>query len=112
MTTENQNFTIWAGDDKDVRFFVTGITNPADVDAAEWEAEQVEGGATVITKTKAGGGITVTGATGGIYVTVALAAVDTTDKQGLYLHELELTDTGGHSETVAAGRMRVRRSLT
>lgn len=112
MTTENQDFTMWAGDYKALRFLVTGITDPADVSAAEFKMTRVDEGTNTISKTLANGGITKGAAVGGVYLTVLLLEADTEDEHGFYHHELEVTDTSNHAQTVASGHATVRSALT
>jgi len=118
MTAENQDFTMWAGDYKALRFLVTGIAAPADVLAADFKMSRCdENAAYSIAKTLAGAGIAVTQAVGGVYVTVTLLPTDTETALGVqyvgyYKHELEVTDAAGHPDTVATGHATVRSALT
>lgn len=117
MTTQNQDFEMWAGDYKTLEFTVTGVATAAAVAAAEWKMTRVIGATRSVTKTLSvvpplTGGITVADVLSTVVVTVVLLAADTDTYPGTYRHELECTDTNGHSETVSVGTATVHDSLT
>jgi len=113
MTSENQDFEVWQGDDKQLRITVTdpnaGV--PKDltgVNAIEWAMVDQDGSA-LITKTD-GAGITVTDAAAGEF-TVTLDGSDTaTIDPGYYDHEADVEDATGDSVTVTVGTAHIRES--
>jgi hypothetical protein len=107
MTETAQNFTMWAGDYKEIVFTVTGITDEDSVSAIDW---RMASGAFAIDKSLLSG-ITMDDATGVLVVTVALEPEDTEGHVGVYPHELQVTDGLGHPETVAIGTARIEAAL-
>jgi len=112
MTATNQDATIVSGDTIDLEFTVTDPDdNPVDLSTSSLEYALAErDGATVVTKTTGGGGVTV-GGTDDNVVTVRLAPSDTADIAGVYEHELEETDGSGAVATLATGVVHIRADI-
>lgn len=66
-------------------------------------------GPALITKT-VGNGITIADAAGGVLV-IVLAPADTDELAGVYVHELEITDSAGDKATVFDGRLTLIQDL-
>ena len=114
MTSENQDFEVWQGDDKQLRVSVTdpdtgdpkGLSG---VGAIEWVLVDTDG-SVLLSKTLSGGGITVTDANGGVF-TVTLDASDTAAiDPGYFRHEADVEDAAGDSVTVTVGTAQVHES--
>jgi len=108
MALINQNFKIWAGDDKALVFKVRGVSDLISASAI-WAVSLSPGSAKVIEKKSIiAGEITIDGTN----VIVTLTPADTADlAPGGYYHELEITDGDGKISTVATGLMAVQPTL-
>lgn len=112
MTAENQNFTMRAGEVKDLRF---EIQNPESVSlsgatARWWAAESVvpPSNGALITKE----GLTIDDVAGTFYVTVPLSRADTLALSGVLYHELDISRALPTLAQIAAvGTMTVKRSI-
>lgn len=114
MTATAQDFTVYAGDAASVVFTVRkgdgSLWDISSVTAIAWSAQRDLASATVLAKTKAGGGISfVTDGTDGQFA-VAIANGDTSALAGYYLHLASITDVAGAISTVEIGRMQVGRA--
>jgi hypothetical protein len=105
VTTYNQDFEVWAGEDKTLSCTVVDSAGAAQdiTDATvNWF---LRAGPTatsnVLTKSTASG-ITITNALGGAY-SVAIADTDTAALSGTYWHYAQLTDAGGHVTVIMEG---------
>lgn len=99
MSMLNQNFSMFAGDTKNLNFTIT-LTGTIVGSTVVWGL--IKDGVVVLQKSTAnGGGITITGA--GAF-TVLLSPNDTVNlAPGTYSHEAESTDGSGNVATLAAG---------
>jgi hypothetical protein len=109
MTTTDQNFTMWAGEDKDI------TVNLVDADGAAygsltgltfaWKMATSENASSVlVTKTP-------TGTTDSI--TFSLADTDTQGlAPGVYYHECRVTDASFDEDVVFTGGMTIKGSIT
>lgn len=116
MTSVNQDFTTYAGDAALPIFTVLdGSGNPIDLSTVSdiiWNAQRDLNSAAVLSKSKAGGGISfvTTGADGKFKV--SLTSADTLPLTGYYLHQARVIDGSGNVSTVTLGRMQVGRLPT
>lgn len=100
MTQTDQDFTFYVGEDKDIVFTDVNGTNLTGAAITWIMAESKVSTAVLITKTVAGGGITLTNPAAGIY-TVHLDPVDSTNlDHGVYYHEAMITLGGVVSKAV------------
>ena len=109
MTKQNQDFTIWSGDDKVIT--VTVYDNDdviVDITAATitWQLSQNVNSAALITKT-VGSGIALSDPTNGQF-TVTLDPADTASLSGRYYHEAEITDSSGNVNTGLVGHATIK----
>lgn len=114
MTSENQNFEMYEGEDKTLTITVVDVAGAAVnlTDATiKWQVKRnVDDTSPLIEKTTAGG-ITITDAEGGVF-TIALADTDTANLGGEgYHHEAEVTDVSGNISTVTRGVMTIKKAL-
>lgn len=108
MTAVNQNFTMFAGDTKELIISVTtpdGKTVNLTGATLKW-ALKAGGGAPVnaLLKQSPSGGIVISDALGGVF-RVTLNPVDTRNLTGSFAHIGELTDSGGNLSTILTGTM-------
>jgi hypothetical protein len=108
MTATSQDFIIYAGDAAVLAFTVSGPNHDiSTVNQITWTARRDLTSATVLQKTKTGGGITfATDGTDGKF-NVDLAGADTTVLSGFYIYSASVTDNTGAVNTVSLGRMQV-----
>jgi len=115
MTSEAQNFEMYAGEDKILTVTVTDAAGDV-VDltdaSIEWVMKRTADDTTaLVTKTLADG-ITCASPATGVF-TVTLEAADTEELGGAsYLHEAEVTDAGDNVSTVTRGVVTIKKSLT
>jgi hypothetical protein len=105
MTKINQDFTVWSGDHKNVRFTTTD-SNSASVDLAGasilWTlSENIRSGS--ILQLSTDDGVTISGCT----YTVSLSPTHTSGLAGTYYHESQARDSASDISTVATGKMQV-----
>jgi hypothetical protein len=110
MADKNQDFEMWQGATRTLAITITG-TALADAAALAWAMADA-GGAVVLAKTLAGGGIARDPAQPAV-ATVLLYPSDTRAlPAGDYAHELRLTDAAGQEDVVTTGTITVHSSLT
>jgi hypothetical protein len=101
-TVRNQNFRMASGDDVDLVVTVRNSDDSAVVSlvgaSALWVLSDEAGCTPRLSKTG-----TLTDAANGL-VTVSLTADDTGDLDGVYYHEMQITDGVGKISTVLTGR--------
>lgn len=110
MTQTNQDFSIYQGDDKGIRFElqdsageILGITGAS----AKWKSAVSPRGPALVSKTA-----TLEIDDGKSWAVVVLSPADTVDLAPFgYYHELQITDGAGQTFTAAVGSMEVRRAL-
>jgi hypothetical protein len=112
MTKINQDFTVWSGDHKNVRFTVTD-SDSASVDITNasilWTvSENKRSGSIMQLSTDSGCGVTVSGCT----YTVGLSPTHTAKLAGMYYHESQARDTASDTSTLAVGKMTVEVDIT
>lgn len=113
VTKQNQDFTFWTGEDKNLVYAITdGTSASVDVGAftAEWRLSDEPGGASLLRYASGGSGIVLSGCT----ATVSLAASDTAgcNINGTYWAELSASDGEGYTDILATGWAIInRRSL-
>lgn len=98
----NQNFSMFAGDTKNINVTMTDGT-PLSGSSIKWGL--LKQGATVVSKTTSNG-ITVAGSV----FTIKLNASDTVGFVGRYYHEAEVTDMFGNVSTVMTGFITIEKS--
>ncbi len=107
MTRISQNFTVWSGDHKNVRFTVTD-SNSASVDMTGasiiWTlSENARSGSLLQLSTDSGDGVTISGCT---YI-VSLSPTHTRDLSGTYYHESQARDSASDISTIAVGEAQI-----
>lgn len=95
MTVSNQNFTMYAGDTKDIVF--TSLTGTSYSGATIVWTLSTNGGQ-VLSKTTSGG-VTIAGTS----FTVGLSSADTANLSGEYTQKAKVTDLFGKISTSATG---------
>lgn len=108
MTSKNQNIDDHtSGDTLIIEVEVSNTDGTAkDITSAsiEWVLAKRRGGTAVISKSAAGGGISITDAVAGLFE-VTIDPADTDSLAGLYFHEAEVTDSAGNISTVLEGHV-------
>ncbi len=112
MTKQNQDFTMWQGEDKilevtvkdesDVVVNLTGAT-------IKWVLAPTVDGTVSITKETGGSGIVITDATNGVFQ-VTINAADTASLEGTFYHEAEVTSSASKVSKVLIGKVIIRRA--
>lgn len=105
MTKINQDFSMWSGDHKNVRFTTTD-SNSASVDLAGasiiWTlSENARSGSLLQLDTD--GGVTISGCT----YTVSLSPTHTSGLAGTYYHESQARDSASDISTIAVGEAQI-----
>lgn len=111
MTKQNQDFVMWAGDNKLIDVTVVdGDGVAVDITGAtiKWVLAKTAGDSALVTKTT-GDGITITDAAAGKF-RVTLVPADTESLAGVYYHEAEVTDASSQVSTVLIGKVIVYKS--
>ena len=109
MTTTDQNFTMWAGEDKDITVNLVDADGDAYGDLTgltfAWKmATSENASAALVSKTP-------TGTTDSI--AFSLADTDTQSlAPGVYYHECRVTDAGGDEDVVFTGGITLKASIT
>lgn len=115
-TKQKQDFEIWAGKRHDLYITIYDRDGAVqDISGAifNWVLTTQRGAGTVLlTKTIAGGGITVSSTTVAPQIIVHIAAGDTSALNGTYYHELELMDSTSYPTNVAVGKVTINGSLS
>lgn len=110
MATSNQNFTMYAGENKHIRVTVTndvGSAKNLTSASIKWALRKL--GEDYINKSTVSG-ITIENAVGGIFV-VNLLPSDTLDLgSGTYTHEAEVTDNSSETAVVLSGTVTINDS--
>jgi hypothetical protein len=105
MTTINQDFAMYAGDDRFLSCSVVDSTGAAQslvgITSLVWTLRTAPGATALLTK-GIGTGITVTNAAGGLY-TIALDTLNTATLSGRYYHKAVLTDSVADITTIMEG---------
>jgi hypothetical protein len=105
MTTINQDFQLYAGDDRVLSCSVVDSTGAAQslvgITSLIWTLRTAPGATALLTK-GIGTGITVTNAAGGLY-TIALDTLNTATLSGRYYHKAVLTDSVADITTIMEG---------
>ena len=117
MTSEDQNFEIYAGESKVITVSVkeagiaVNLTGATDI---RWVVKRNEDDATaLITKTLASGITTLDQILHAGEFTITLDPEDTEDLGGAsYYHEAEVTDSAGDPSTVTRGILTIKKALT
>jgi hypothetical protein len=114
MTSESQNFIIYAGDSKTVEVDVTdNAGNPVDLTTYTtivWKLAINAYTSAIVTKTLALGGITCpVPASGKFYV--SLIGTDTSSLAGLYYHEGTIIDGVNNKTTTITGRAIIKKAI-
>jgi hypothetical protein len=112
MTTINQNFSMYAGDSKNITITVTNddgtvlnLTNAT----VKWALKKrVKSTVNEIYKTTTDG-IVITDSLNGV-IKINVTPNDTTNLSGMYYHECEVTDQSGNVSTVTTGYITVKES--
>jgi hypothetical protein len=108
----NQNFRMASGDTRTLTFTVRddgGAVVDLTGATLKWVLGKNPRASADITKTTSSG-ITVSSPTTGVAV-VTISASDTTDLDGVYYHELQVTDSSSRVVTVAKGRATIDADL-
>jgi hypothetical protein len=115
MTIENQDFTIYTGNDANLNALITeeDCVTPKNLTDATiiWVLFDDDIDVVLVTKTTTSG-ITITSPLEGL-CTIALVEADTINLSPTksYSHEAEVTDIFGNSTTVFTGKVIVKRSM-
>ena len=112
MTEKNQDFDMTGGDDKEIIVSVVDQDGaPKDLtDATAKWALATRSGSIAVSKATGGSGITIPVPSNG-QVHILLESADTASLAGSYLHECEVTDADGDSETVATGTVTIYKTI-
>jgi hypothetical protein len=105
MALNNQNAYLYAGDNAFLNYAITDESNnPLNLTGSSltYVIAANEGGAAIVTKTTANGGINVTNAAGGL-LTVSLVSADTTNLSGMLWQQLVMTDVNSVVTTLSTG---------
>jgi hypothetical protein len=102
-----QNFEIYAGDERQINIQVEGLTSAAGY-SLSWSVSRKPWSPDVITKTMASG-ITVHSPDDGGF-TIPLVSSDSSELNGLYWHEAWTTDQDDNDVTILSGWMIVKPS--
>lgn len=108
-----QNFDMVAGDHKTLVITVKdadGVAVNIASATIKWQCARSLGKASNISKATGGSGITITDAANGVF-TVTLNPSDTNSLVGNFIHEAEVTSSGGTISTVLQGTMKINRPL-
>jgi hypothetical protein len=112
MTTINQDFSMYAGDSKNIVITVTDDNgSPMNLLNAtvKWALKKrVKSTENMIYKTTTDG-ITITDAQNGL-IKISLLPINTSSLSGMYYHECEVTDQSGNVSTVTTGYITVKES--
>ena len=104
----NQNATFWAGD---ARTFVVTVDGGSTDYSAKWALSQYPGATAILEKTSTGSDVVVAAtSSGAVQVSIDVSSSETASLRGVYYHEADMTDTGGKSDTIMTGWLRVRRA--
>jgi hypothetical protein len=111
MTSVNQNFVMFSGDDKTLRFTVLDSSS-ASIDltgaSVTWMLATDDKSASLIKKsTDSGCGISISGCT----FDVDLSPSDTDGLTGVYYHEAQVRDSASDLSTVATGWANIKHDL-
>jgi hypothetical protein len=101
----NQNAYLYAGDNASLNYAITDESNnPLNLTGSSlvYIIAANEGGAAIVTKSTANGGISVTNAAGGL-LTVSLASADTASLSGVLWQQLVMTDANSAVTTLSTG---------
>ena len=115
MTSINQDFTLYSGDDKTIVVTITNssgqIVNLTSLEAAQFIAKKYSKSSTVdITKTK-NDGITLNDPATDGKLNILLAAADTSSlAPGEYYIEVRIKDSGSKIGTVSVGTMTLKQA--
>ncbi len=113
MAKIKQDFEIYLGEDKKLTFDITDdVDQPLDLtdSQATWVLASTLGATDVVlTKTIAGGSISIVGTT---YEVIIYATDTTTLPSGKYQHELRMVDSSGSISVLATGDAVLKPSLT
>jgi hypothetical protein len=111
MTREDQHVRdYYSGDSLDLVVTVKNDDGDVvDISGADatWVLAPSEGRPSVVEKTT-GSGISLTDAANG-EVTISIDPSDTENKEGLYYHELQITDDTGNVSTALSGEFEIKR---
>jgi len=113
MTSEDQNFELYAGDSKDIVVTVTD-SNGAAVNLTNftifWKLTLLPTSSTALISKAVGTGIVKTNPSGGIF-TVTITNTDTATLAGCYYHEAKIVDGSSNEFTVTSGRAIIHSSV-
>lgn len=105
MTKRNQDFSMFAGDTKDIVVTMSDSTNLTGATIA-WVLRRGGVTGTVEVPKSTTSGISISNTT----FTVRLSASDTANLKGRYYHEAEVTDVSGNVSTVMTGSISIEPS--
>lgn len=113
MTKENQNFTMWSGDDKTLEVTVVdenGSVQDITGMTIDWHLARKVTTSALVQKATGGSGIVISDGSAGVFQ-ITLSAADTDDLSGKYYHEAQVTDSSGNISTVTVGTITINRDL-
>ncbi len=103
MALRNQDFEIWAGDDKQLVFTIEDVISIAGAQQVKWAMSRSVRGEKLINKE---------GFAEGNKAVIELVSEDTRNiRRGRYYHELEIRDTAGKISTAAIGTVQINPTL-
>ena len=107
MAEKGQNFSMWAGDYKEITFVIQHTTDLTGYEA-KWAMARAAVDTPILTKHSTDAEITLLGDE----VSVTLLSADTASlTKGRYYHELEIEDLSGDVATYAVGKIRIHPKL-
>lgn len=115
MANRNQNFELWAGDNKTLSFTANDENSSAlDItgNTIRWSLARTPYEAALIEKSTTGGStqVNITSSTAGTFE-VTLNSSDSSSLRGVYYHEAHIIDGDSDEYTIAIGHATLTRSL-
>ena len=111
MATTGQNFTMWAGDTKEITFTITDATNLVGASAKWGLSLHTAMNPLLISKSSTDATQIVIDSTGTTF-TVYLLSSETADlSETVYYHEAEVEDVAGNLCTVSVGEITMQSDL-
>ncbi len=111
MTAVNQNFTMYAGDSKEINVTITEAGNIVNLNGvtATWDMKRNRGESTNILSKSINNGISINSPSSGVVI-IKLIPGDTENLRGSFHHKLEITDTLSNNSTVLVGEIIIEKA--
>jgi len=104
MTSAGQNFTVYRGQDQSVVVSITGVSDLSGA-TAEWRVLRLYNGPILLRK-QTGSGVVLDN--GAMTATISIADTDLSGAEGVYRHELWITDNTGNVTPLTVGELMVK----